>query len=105
MSETRKIAAILCSDVVGCSRLAGTDEDRGGRSLVALILEKWLRRDFKNPRPFALGAALGEGFYRPTPRVRSWTSRTSYTCRYRLADRVPSWLPRRPHLAAAATAA
>ena len=28
MVETRKLAAILCSDVVGCSRLAGTDEDR-----------------------------------------------------------------------------
>src|ERR1700730_4939813 len=28
MGETRKIAAILCSDVVGYSRLAGTDEDR-----------------------------------------------------------------------------
>jgi adenylate cyclase len=28
MSETRKIAAILASDVVGYSRLAGADEDR-----------------------------------------------------------------------------
>ncbi len=28
MSETRKIAAILCLDVVGYSRLAGADEDR-----------------------------------------------------------------------------
>src|SRR6202140_2569098 len=28
LSETRKIAAILCSDVVGYSRLAGADEDR-----------------------------------------------------------------------------
>jgi hypothetical protein len=28
MSETRKIAAILVSDVVGYSRLAGVDEDR-----------------------------------------------------------------------------
>ena len=28
MSETRKLAAILCSDVVGNSRLAGADEDR-----------------------------------------------------------------------------
>ena len=26
--ETRKLAAILCSDVVGYSRLAGADEDR-----------------------------------------------------------------------------
>src|SRR6202045_1713196 len=28
MSETRKLAAILCFDVVGYSRLAGADEDR-----------------------------------------------------------------------------
>jgi adenylate cyclase len=28
MSETRKLAAILCSDVVGYSRLARADEDR-----------------------------------------------------------------------------
>ena len=28
MSESRKIAAILASDVVGYSRLAGADEDR-----------------------------------------------------------------------------
>ena len=31
MSETRKIAAILVSDVVGYSRLAGADEDRAWR--------------------------------------------------------------------------
>jgi adenylate cyclase len=28
VSETRKLAAILVSDMVGCSRLAGADEDR-----------------------------------------------------------------------------
>src|ERR1700680_2986075 len=28
MSDTRKLVAILCSDVVGYSRLAGADEDR-----------------------------------------------------------------------------
>ena len=28
MSETRKLAAILVSDVVGYSRLAGADEER-----------------------------------------------------------------------------
>jgi len=28
VSETRKIAAILVADVVGCSRLAGADEER-----------------------------------------------------------------------------
>ena len=36
MSETRKIAAILCSDVVGYSRLAGADEDRIRRELRSL---------------------------------------------------------------------
>jgi adenylate cyclase len=28
MAEMRKLAAILCSDVAGFSRLAGADEDR-----------------------------------------------------------------------------
>src|SRR5262252_10285555 len=42
---------------------------------------------------------------RPTPRVRSWTRQASYTCRYRLADIVPSRLPCGPNLVAAATAA
>jgi adenylate cyclase len=36
MSETRKIAAILVSDLVGYSRLAGTDEDRTLARLRAL---------------------------------------------------------------------
>src|SRR6202795_3890026 len=36
MSETRKLAAILVSDVVGYSRLAGTDEDRTLARLRAL---------------------------------------------------------------------
>ena len=36
MSETRKIAAILVSDVVGYSRLAGADEDRTLARLSAL---------------------------------------------------------------------
>jgi adenylate cyclase len=36
MSETRKITAILCSDVVGYSRLAGADEDRTLARLRAL---------------------------------------------------------------------
>ena len=36
MGETRKIAAILCSDVVGYSRLAGADEDRTLARLRAL---------------------------------------------------------------------
>jgi len=36
VSETRKIAAILAADVVGYSRLAGTDEDRTLARLRAL---------------------------------------------------------------------
>jgi hypothetical protein len=36
MNETRKIAAILVSDVVGCSRLVGADEDRTLARLRAL---------------------------------------------------------------------
>jgi class 3 adenylate cyclase/pimeloyl-ACP methyl ester carboxylesterase len=36
MSETRKLAAIVCSDVVGYSRLAGADEDRTLARLRAL---------------------------------------------------------------------
>src|SRR5438093_6871689 len=43
MSETRKIAAILVSDVVGYSRLAGADEDR------ALARLRALRSDLIDP--------------------------------------------------------
>ena len=43
MSETRKIAAILVSDVVGYSRLAGTDEDR------ALARLRAVRSDLIDP--------------------------------------------------------
>jgi adenylate cyclase len=43
MSETRKLAAILCSDVVGYSRLAGADEDR------ILARLRALRSDLTDP--------------------------------------------------------
>ncbi len=43
MSETRKLAAILCSDVVGYSRLAGADEDR------TLARLRGLRSDLIDP--------------------------------------------------------
>ena len=36
MAETRKIAAILVADIVGYSRLAGTDEERTLARLWAL---------------------------------------------------------------------
>src|SRR6516164_8171439 len=44
-------------------------------------------------------------WYKANLRVRSWTRQASYTCRYRLADIVPSRLPCGPNLVAAATAA
>jgi adenylate cyclase len=43
MSETRKLAAILVSDVVGYSRLAGADEDR------ILARLRTLRSDLVDP--------------------------------------------------------
>ena len=43
MSETRKLAAIVVADVVGYSRLAGTDEDR------ALARLRGLRSDLIDP--------------------------------------------------------
>ena len=43
MSEARKLAAILCADVVGYSRLAGADEDR------ILARLKALRSDLIDP--------------------------------------------------------
>jgi len=43
MSETRKIAAILCSDVVGYSQPAGADEER------ILARLKTLRSDMIDP--------------------------------------------------------
>src|SRR5271156_3257650 len=43
MSGTRKLAAILCSDVVGYSRLAGADEDR------ILARMRTLRSDLIDP--------------------------------------------------------
>src|SRR3974377_1686907 len=43
MSETRKLAAILVSDIVGYSRLAGADEDR-------ILARLWtLRSDLIDP--------------------------------------------------------
>jgi adenylate cyclase len=55
MGETRKIAAILVSDVVGYSRLAGTDEDR------TLSRLRGLRSDLIDP---AIAAHQGRVFKR-----------------------------------------
>jgi adenylate cyclase len=43
MGETRKLAAILVADVVGYSRIAGTDEDR------TLARLRGLRSDLIDP--------------------------------------------------------
>jgi class 3 adenylate cyclase len=43
MSESRKIAAILVSDVVGYSRLAGADEDRALARLRAVRSDLMIR--------------------------------------------------------------
>src|SRR5271155_2694819 len=43
LNETRKLAAILCSDVVGYSRLVGADEDR------ILARLRALRSDLTDP--------------------------------------------------------
>jgi hypothetical protein len=58
--ETRKLAAILCSDVVGYSKLAGADEDRilarlrdgGTLTEVARVRPCWrrCRRHHREPR-------------------------------------------------------
>ena len=51
MSETRKLAAILVSDVVGYSRLAGADEDR------ILARLRTLRSDLIDPTIAVIMAA------------------------------------------------
>ena len=43
MASTRKIAAILVADVVGYSRLAGTDEERTLAGLLPCILFSWVK--------------------------------------------------------------
>ena len=59
MSETRKLAAILVSDVVGYSRLAGADEER------TLARLRGLRSDLIDPAI----AAHHCGFRRSRPRI------------------------------------
>jgi class 3 adenylate cyclase len=51
MAETRKLAAILASDVVGFSKLAGADEDRTLARLRALAATSSIR-----PSPCTTGA-------------------------------------------------
>ena len=54
MSETRTLAAILCSDAVGYSRLAGADEDRILARLRALAV-KWSSADVWDFPPYVGG--------------------------------------------------
>ena len=55
MASTRKVAAILVSDVVGYSRLAGADEDR------TLSRLRGLRSDWVRRRGLALRRARARG--------------------------------------------
>ena len=55
MSEARKLAAILASDVVGYRRLAGADEDR------ILARFRALRRDLIADLPFVNSASAVTG--------------------------------------------
>ena len=55
MSEPRKIAAILVADIVGYSRLAGTDEDR------TLSRLRGLRSDLIDPAIDAHHGRTGDG--------------------------------------------
>ena len=57
MSETRKLAAILVSDVVGYSRLAGADEDR------TLARLRGLRSDLIDPLSSDAKCRLASGAY------------------------------------------
>jgi len=55
MSDTRKLAAILVSDVVGYSRLAGADEDR------ILARLRALRSDLIDPISRFIASASSSG--------------------------------------------
>jgi adenylate cyclase len=65
MAETRKLAAILAADVVGYSRLAGSDEDR------TLARLRALRSDLIDPTIAVHNGRVlkrtGDGSYSPSP--------------------------------------
>ena len=69
MSETRKLAAILVSDVVGYSRLAGADEDR------TLARLRGLRSDQSIPPSLRItvGPSSAPATARSSSSVASWT--------------------------------
>jgi class 3 adenylate cyclase len=74
MAETRKLAAILVTDVVGCSKLARADEDR------ILARLRALRSDLIDPAIAAHNGRIvkrtGDG---PTRVRRAKFIRTAYT--------------------------
>jgi hypothetical protein len=70
MSETRKIAAILVSDVVGYSRLAGADEDR--------IL--WLANRGRKEWGQNGNTDPGDGSAHPGRKWSSWPTKAATTC-------------------------
>ena len=73
MSETRKIAAILVSDIVGYSRLAGADEDR------ILARLRALRSDLIDPT-----IALHHGVRISSSSPGFWALNSSKSARVRL---------------------
>ena len=80
MSETRKIAAILCSDVVGYSRLAGADEDR------ILARLRALRSDLIDP---TIAVHHGVWSSAPATAASSSSAASSTPCAARSKFRAP----------------
>jgi len=83
MSETRKLAAILVSDVVGYSRLAGADEDR------TLARLRGLRSDLIGP-----GHRRSSRPYREAHRGGHPSLRSTIPLRTSIAQRTASTTPR-----------
>jgi hypothetical protein len=77
MGETRKIAAILVSDVVGYSRLAGADEDR------TLARLRALRSDLIDPPSLSITAASSSA-PATAPEFRNVLTKAGYFIRSRL---------------------
>src|SRR5208283_1518877 len=81
VSETRKIAAILVADIVGCSRLAGADRDR------TLSRLRGLRSDLIDP---AIDAHHGRIVKPPATAASSNSAVSSTPCAARSKCRTAS---------------